>query len=149
MEFDEKSDITRTRIVPENKEEIYKYAKKRNPINHVTVMFKKDSILEVGNYENLPYFEDYYLWCKLIKSNKNMYNIQKILCKVRAGEEMTKRRGGRNYIKAIYKFQKKIEELGIINQLEKNVNILIRSMVSIAPNNLRSLAYSKLLRGKK
>lgn len=78
-----------------------------------------------------------------------MYNIQKILCKVRAGEEMTKRRGGRNYIKAIYKFQKKIEELGIINQLEKNVNILIRSMVSIAPNNLRSLAYSKLLRGKK
>ena len=42
---------------------------KRNPINHVTVMFKKDSILEVGNYENLPYFEDYYLWCKLIKSN--------------------------------------------------------------------------------
>ena len=48
-----------------------------------------------------------------------MYNIQEILCKVRAGEEMTKRRGGRNYIKAIYKFQKKIEELGIINQLEK------------------------------
>ncbi len=149
LEFAEGTNITNTRIVPEKKEEIYKYAKKRNPMNHVTVMFKKDAILEVGNYENLPYFEDYYLWCKLIKMNKNMYNIQDILCKVRAGEQMAKRRGGRNYIKAIYKFQKKIEELGIINQLEKNVNTLIRSAVSIAPNNLRSLTYSKLLRGRK
>ena len=63
LEFAEGTNITNTRIVPEKKEEIYKYAKKRNPMNHVTVMFKKDTILEVGNYENLPYFEDYYLWC--------------------------------------------------------------------------------------
>ena len=32
---------------------------------------KKKDILDVGNYENVPFFEDYYLWIKLKK--KTLY----------------------------------------------------------------------------
>ena len=38
------------RIVPERHSDIVKFAKSRNPINHMTVMFKKRKVLEAGNY---------------------------------------------------------------------------------------------------
>ena len=36
----------------------------RNAVNHPTVVFKKNSIKKLGNYENIRFFEDYHLWLK-------------------------------------------------------------------------------------
>ena len=58
----EKNNITSTRKLPEYPYEIYKYAKKRCPVNHPVVMFRKNSILLAGGYRHFPLFEDYYLW---------------------------------------------------------------------------------------
>jgi len=33
-----------------------------NPINHMTVMFKRDIIIKLGSYPNIKYKEDYALW---------------------------------------------------------------------------------------
>ena len=33
-----------------------------NPINHMTVMFKRDKIIKLGSYPNIKYKEDYALW---------------------------------------------------------------------------------------
>lgn len=47
----------------------------RNPINHPSVAFRKNSILKIGSYEDVKYFEDYFLWIKAVKNNLNFKNL--------------------------------------------------------------------------
>ena len=54
-------------------------------INHPTVMFNKEKILEIGGYREEPEFiaEDYELWTRSLKNNLNIYNMKDILIKYR------------------------------------------------------------------
>lgn len=146
-EYDEKlKNKLAMRVVPEQDEEIKKYMKKRNGINHMTVVYKKESVLQAGSYEDCPFFEDYYLWCKMIKNKCQFYNIQESLMKVRAGSDMTKRRGGKGYSKHIYNFEKKIYKMEFINRFQYFSNLIIRMSVASSPNFLRACFYKKKLR---
>lgn len=147
IEYDERMEkIFGKRAVPENDREIKKYAKKRNPMNHVSVIFKKSSVLEAGNYENILGFEDYYLWIKMMKKNCNFYNMQESLVKVRGGESMTGRRGGMRYIKNMLEFEKEIYGKQFISWMDYVSNVTIRVLASLAPNNIRAFFYCKVLR---
>ena len=147
IEYDEKmkSKISE-RNLPENNNLIIKMAKKRNPINHMSVAYKKTAVLDSGNYQDMLYFEDYYLWIRMMKKGYTFYNVQKHLVKVRGGNEMIKRRGGKKYIKPILNFQKCIYKLGFINFFEYLKNITIRIIGSLVPNNMRFFLYKKVLR---
>ena len=90
----EKNNITSTRKLPEYPYEIYKYAKKRCPVNHPVVMFRKNSILLAGGYRHFPLFEDYYLWIRLLLNGVKFYNVQESLLYFRTSPDMYKRRGG-------------------------------------------------------
>lgn len=146
-EYDEKlKNKLAMRVVPEHDNEIKKYMKKRNGINHMTVIYRKDSVLKAGSYEDCLYFEDYYLWCKMIKNGCYFYNFQEPLMKVRAGFDMTKRRGGFSYNKCILNFENKIYKIGIINRFEYMCNLIVRISVANIPNFLRAILYKKKLR---
>lgn len=132
--------------VPETDIEIKKYIKKRNPFNHMSVMYKKNKVLEAGSYLDCPLFEDYYLWCRMAKINCNFYNIQEPLMNVRTGLSMINRRGGFKYLKSIINFEKKLFELKFINLHVFIFNILSRTFVALIPNKLRYLIYKKILR---
>ena len=134
------------RSVPEANVDIVKYAKRRNPMNHVTVCFRKSAVLAVGNYEQMQYFEDYYLWARMIKNGFKFYNIQKSLVKVRGGSSMIKRRGGVKYIIATARFQNALRRSGVISCFDEIMNIIVRSAVSLCPRTLRSVFYAKMLR---
>lgn len=134
------------RDVPSKTEEIKKYITKRNPMNHVTVIFKKSAIIQAGGYMHCEYFEDYYLWCRVFAKGYKLENIKDELVKVRGGQEMIERRGGFKYVKSIFVFQKKILKLGIINYYEFVKNLILRVPVAIIPNNLRKIIYKNILR---
>ena len=145
-EFDENMENSLSiKSVPETSLEISKYVKKRNPFNHMSVAYRKSIILEVGSYEDVRYFEDYYLWCKVLKKYKG-YNIQECLIDVRAGKSMFKRRGGFSYVKNIISFEKKILKLGTINYFEFIINVIERTLIAIFPSDLRSFFYNTFLR---
>lgn len=95
--------ISGYRKVPLTQAAILKFAKKRNPFNHMTVMFKKKAVLEAGNYQDMPYFEDYWLWVRLLQKGYAVKNIDYVLVNVRAGVDMLGRRGGWEYAKAEFK----------------------------------------------
>lgn len=59
---DNTTEITGYRNVPLKHNEILNFAKKRNPFNHMTVMFKKQAVQSVGGYMDMLYFEDYWLY---------------------------------------------------------------------------------------
>lgn len=134
------------REVPLQEKEIKKFVRARNPFNHVTVIFKKSAVLLSGNYESMLYFEDYYLWCKMISNNCKMLNISEILVNVRAGKSFFKRRGGLEYAKAVVRFEKSIMKLGIIKRIECIKFIFIKLVIAISPAFLKKYVYMKKLR---
>lgn len=149
-EFDETmTNITSHRIVPEQDEDIKKMAKSRNPINHMTIAFKKQAVIESGNYLDMMYFEDYYLWVRMMSKGYTFYNIQEELIDVRGGNDMIKRRGGKKYIKPIINFEKAILKLGYISKFEFIKNVIQRVIVSLIPNRFRFFIYKKMLRKDK
>ena len=99
------------RKVPLTGEKIRKYAKFRNPMNHVTVCMKREVLLGVGNYENVLWHEDYYLWIKMLISGYKLQNLPEVSVHVRAGS-FTSRRSGLKYLQSEIAFIQKCYELG-------------------------------------
>lgn len=146
-EFEEDSqNIISTRKLPETHQDIYQYAQKRNPINHPTVMFKKQAVIDAGGYQHFPLFEDYYLWVRMLLNGAKFYNIQESLLYFRISPDMFKRRGGFKYACTEAKFQWYIHKLGFINLPKTILNICIRFGTRIIPNNFRSWIYKNILR---
>ncbi len=143
---DNTKEITGYRNVPQNYDEILNFAKKRNPFNHMTVMFKKQAVQSVGGYMDMPYFEDYWLWARMLKAGYKAKNVDRVLVKVRAGQDMIARRGGLNYVKCIIRFERALYKIGIINLKGYLVYTVLRSIVAIIPESLRLYIYKWKLR---
>lgn len=138
--------ITGYRQVPLTQTEIFKFAKKRNPFNHMTVMFKKQAVLNVGNYQDMPYFEDYWLWVRILQKGYAVKNIEQVLVKVRAGADMLVRRGGWNYVKASCKFLSVLHNANVTCLHEYLLMLVIRGSIAMLPFGLKNTLYSNVLR---
>ncbi|MEH2930862.1 glycosyltransferase [Candidatus Ventrimonas sp. KK005] len=139
-------EILTIRHVPSDYKEILKYAKRRNPMNHMAVMFKKSMVETVGGYIEINLAEDYYLWVRLLKNGYRAANLNKILVKVRIGNGMYKRRGGIKYVKSIYRLEKKFLLLHFISFPEFIINCTIRITSSLMPVSFRKQLYERRLR---
>ena len=130
-EFDKEiGDLQIIRKVPLNLINIKKRLIFSNPVNHVTVLFKKELtnktyLLDPNFYPLIDGFEDYALWAKLLKNNFKFINFPIITVYVRIGNNMFKRRGGIKYIINELKFR-----IYLINKLSK-INIFLSFLISI------------------
>lgn len=146
--IDTPDNIVSTRKVPLTFEELRQYGKKRNPVNHVTVMFRKQDIIEVGSYQKVKDvgYEDYDLWIRLILANKKIVNIDKVLVNVRVGNDMYKRRGDKKRLKTALFFRKKLWKChyyGFFSYVLYSVETIAFACV---PSWARKLLYKKILR---
>ena len=147
VEYDEKMKTKLTeRIVPEDHDDIARMLKKRNPMNHMTVVFKKSKVLAVGGYKEMLFFEDYYLWARMIDRGYTFYNIQDNLVSVRGDTGMLKRRGSLEYVACIRNFEYELRTMDIINPIEYAVNLFTRCSLALSPVFLRNIVYSNVLR---
>ena len=135
------------RKVPLTEAEIRKFLKSRNPMNHVSVMFRKDAVMKVGGYKTFPLLEDYYLWARMAAMGLMLMNQPDILVKVRVDANMYGRRGGFKYFKSNLALSRKLKELGLITLPEHIFNACVRFCVQVLmPEQLRSFFYKKALR---
>ena len=132
--------------LPCEHEAILKFAKKRNPFRHMTVFYKKFAVLDSGNYRDFLWFEDYDLWVRILQKGYIGHNLPEYLVDVRADGEMFARRGGWKYLKQDLAFQKNLLDFGFINIFEYFLNVLMRSVVRIIPNDIRTMFYKRILR---
>lgn len=144
--IDDISHVTGVRKVPCLDYDIRKFARKRNPMNHVTVMFKKMDVIEAGNYIEISLAEDYYLWVRMLCLHKKCKNIDKTLVYVRTGKGMYERRGGMGYVKKMILVQRKLLELNFISYFDFILNSSTRCIVSLVPCRIRGWIYEKRLR---
>jgi len=145
-EFDnDEKVIVSYRKLPKTHENILKFAKKRNPLNHPAVMYKKSSIKKASGYKKMIWFEDYYLWVRMLMNGARFYNIQEPLVNMRAGYGQLERRSGLKYALNEFKFQKILYKIGFLNKFEFIRNSLIRFIVRVVPKKIVKKIY-KILR---
>ena len=142
---DENKPDTLTEL-PCTHQEILKYAKKRNPFRHMTMLLKKEAVIKAGNYRDFLWFEDYDLWVRMLQKGYTAANIPEYLVNVHADKEMFARRGGWQYLKQDYRFQQLLLNSKFITCKQFIRNIFYRSIVRIMPNKLRIIFYKKVLR---
>lgn len=136
----------RIRSVPTHHNDIVKMAKKRNPMNHVTVCIKKSALVKCGGYETLLLLEDYYLWLKMIVAGCVLANINQNLVYVRVGNGFNSKRGSKTRIAGWRVLQNYMLKNRLINQTEALINMLYIRVFIYMPGNVRSFIYKNLLR---
>lgn len=143
---DTPENVTAHKKVPLTDKEIRQYARKRNPFNHPTVMYKKSEVLRAGSYQHAMWFEDYYLWARMLAQGSKTRNLPEELLWFRAGEDLFGRRGGFKYVKSAVSVKRKIWKLGVSGFGDFLVSAGGQVVVGLMPNGLRRRFYQKFLR---
>jgi len=140
-EVDPISGIHKTKRVPLDPHSIRKFSVFRNPINHMSVLFRKSAVVSVGGYPNIKFKEDYALWLILISAGFILKNSEKNLVNARAGDSMVSRRRGLVSLKSeldLFRFRlKNCDEFTICVLLF----FLLRSIVLMLPTGLLKQVY--------
>lgn len=136
----------RIKTLPLSAEELKKYNKFRNPVNHMAACLRKKDILEVGSYQPMTYLEDHYLWERLIVAGKKIEAVPDLLVKARIGNGFYDRRGSKNYIKGWKTLSKYMYDNDVISLPEKMRNDLGMYVMVYCPEWFRKLLYKVILR---
>lgn len=145
--IDDEKNIVGKREVPLTDSELKCYTKQRCPFNHMTVMFRKQDIIDVGNYQDWFWNEDYYLWIRLVQAEKKLANLPETLVKVRVGADLYQRRGGKRYFESEKKIQKYMLDNHLIGYPRYFMNVLIRLVLQVLmPNWLRGCVFRTFAR---
>ena len=128
--------------------EIKKFAKYRNPFNHMTVAFRVDLARKCGGYPSIYLKEDYALWALMIKHGASTANTPEILVEATTGRDMYRRRGGWKYAVSEIALQTHLVNCGIKGKFEAFVHGIARASVFLVSQHLRGWIYENLLREK-
>lgn len=145
-------DLKRFKISPEFHMDLIRQIKLKSPFNHPSIMFRKDAVLAVGNYNgDLPLFEDYTLFLRLWLNGAKFYNIQESLLNFRVGTGVAtiKRRSGLHYLKKEWNFLKYAKMIGAFNYFDLIKYVLVKFPIRLLPPHFVLLIYNTFLREKK
>ena len=146
LEFEEKEEnIVARRRVPLVDKDIKEYQKRRDGFNHVSVMFKKKSVLAAGNYQSCLLMEDTLLWANMFMNGAKGKNIDDYLVYVRIGKDMYERRGGFDYYKKYKAGTRKVYETGYISWVDYKMTLIVQFIVAAIPNRVRGFVFKNLL----
>jgi len=143
------SNIVAYKKVYKEHEDIKRQMKYRNPMNHPSVMYRKEDVILAGSYKHWFLNEDYYLWIRMLQKGYKFSNINEPLVLMRITDETYLRRGGWKYFITQKKLFDYMLKNKIINVLEYIYNNVIRFLTTIlVPNKVRKIIYLKILRRK-
>lgn len=138
--------ISSTRRPPCDPLEVRKYAASRNPLNHPSVMFRRSAVERAGGYRDFLFFEDYYLWVRMILRGSSIANVPEVLLRFRTGTNFYKRRSGWKYLTMELAFQRKLLRIGFISPFTFFLNITSRLAFRVLPKPLVRMLYQSVLR---
>ena len=140
------SNVISTRRVPTTFEEIKKFARRRSPFNHPTVMYKRGAIEKLGGYPVLNRKEDLGLFISAVNNAYYSENLDESLLFYRTSVENQKRRktwvNCKEYIEVMYAFFKK-KQIGLADLAYV---VFGQLMMYIAPSCITTKLSKKFLR---
>lgn len=139
-------DLQRYRTLPQENDEIIRLMRFRNPVNHMTVFFRKALAQQVGGYWPHKFNEDYNLWYEMRKVGARFYNLPDNLVHVRVGNNMVARRSGYGYFVYEKILLDKFVHDRFITRFQYIYLIGIKFCLRVMPVKLLKLFYRLFLR---
>ncbi len=146
-EFAERPDkVYQVREVPLTHEDIKKRGRFRCPINHPSVMYRRQAVIDAGNYRKYRSMQDYELWMRMISKGYTFGNLPEVLVKCHAGEELYIRRGGVEYAQTEFEVQSELFRQGVVSFPVFIFNLGTHLPVRVLPPRIRGFIYKYFLR---
>lgn len=143
--IDDPAHPTGKREVPITDEEIRIFSRKRNPMNHPCMMFRKSAVESSGGYsETYHLFEDYYLWVRMLMKGYKAGNRKDVLLDMRSSADMYLRRGGKKYAEDMLRFHRWMKQSGWSSEIDYLTGAIPHALVCVLPNGIRKLIYKRL-----
>ena len=138
--------IVSVKYMPEKISDVRHYAKRRNPFNHPTVMYKKSSVIAHGGYMEGKRGEDFALFTKMIFEGCIGTNINKKLFLYRADENQFKRRSSFVDANAVISVAKQNFHNGYISVIDYLYIVLAQLMGFFIPASIGHRIFKKFFR---
>ena len=132
--------------MPESPEEVRSYGKFRNPLNHMTVMFRKEAVKRAGGYVHFPLLEDYHLWSRMLAGGEKIANLPDVLAEARIGDDFAEKRGGLEYFIRYKKLRQLQRKWGYLSPTEYLVSLFLTFLMTVQSKRMRTMAYQILRR---
>ena len=145
LEVDNEGRPVARRCVPEHHDDIVRYARRRNPFNHMTVVFRRDSVLKAGGYPDIM-MQDYGLWAAMLGQGCMAANTRETLVHATAGRDMVRRRAGLKNARSEIALQRLLVDHGLKSSVAGIADGVARALVCLLPNWSRAFIYERLLR---
>ncbi len=146
-EYDEKLEkLLAIRKVPLKHDEIYKYAKLRNPFNHPSVAYKRDVAITLGGYPLVNANEDYAFFCNFLINGYKATNISYPIVKARTGKQLAIRRSGKNYRLGEVECLEYLRRIGFYTSTNFYFHLLTKKIIRSLPTNVVGMIYKYILR---
>ena len=142
-EIDENGDITRESVeYPLGHNDMRVFFAKRDPLPHVTAMFKRSFFEKAGSYSGeLRMAEDTLLWFKGFNAGCVFANIPCVVVQVRQTDQFYKRRGDISKSISLLKFRLFVLNPGLKYGLLSDFYAIAYFLMSVSPSLLKRIAY--------
>ena len=146
QEIDLNGNFLKVRRGPKTAKDIKKFAKYRNPFNHMSILFDVNEVREVGGYPEWRFKQDYGLWIKLISKNIKMINIDDVLVHATAGDNLYMKRSGCAYVSNEIKLQILLCKSNLTSPINGFIVGIARSCFILMPYFIKRFLYNYLFR---
>lgn len=141
-------DTNETAIIkyPENYNSNQKVNYFRDPIGHASALLNKDAVLSVGGYKTCLFFEDTYLWLRLLSRGYSLATVPELLYTAKVDGNFYKRRSGVKYLKIEIKNFFSFYKEGLITTRSFLINVFLRPIIRLLPIRILRFTYKNFLR---
>lgn len=146
--IDDPKNIVGERRVPLDNESIHKYARRRDPFNHPTVMYKKSKVLLYGPYGDYRKNQDTALWIDMLSNGCKAANCKEFLLLFRFDENTYKKRKSWLNTKLLIQIRKDAYKRGFCSLGDFFVVAIAQLGIYFMPISFQRMIYTKVLRSK-
>lgn len=146
-EFDsetgEKIAVKRT---PVKNHDIHVYARRRNPFNNQTLVYRKSTARRLGGYSSVKRCEDYEFVVRMLAAGAIGVNIPRVLVHYRVtGDNLARRRNLRN-TKSFIAVRWRIYRMGYSSLIDFIIPCMAQLALFVLPGSLTGKLYGRFLR---
>ena len=138
--------IVGKRDVPFDNTSIYQYARRRDPFNHPTVMYRKSKVMKFGPYGNYRKNQDTALWIDLLSNGCVAYNVPEYLLMFRFDERTYAKRKSWINTQTLIKIRWHGYKIGFNSFYDFLVVAIAQLGMYILPVCFQKFVYTKILR---
>ena len=131
---------------PVENEQIHRYARRRNPFNNQTLVFKKSFAMKIGGYDTVKRCEDYDFVVRMLQNGAVGENIPEVLVRYRVSKHNYERRRNWANTRSFISVRWRIFRSGYSNFADFIIPCAMQLGIFILPKSLTGKIYKKFLR---